>query len=95
MLLADLRYIVALACERHFGRAAEKCQVSQRSMPDGRESQSRVSGGSAPAVSAAYAVPVFVGVPRLPVAAAGFFAPPFAARGSNSKPTLPSLPRTR
>jgi len=27
--LTDLRYIVALARERHFGRAAEKCHVSQ------------------------------------------------------------------
>jgi len=27
--LTDLRYIVALARERHFGRAAEKCNVSQ------------------------------------------------------------------
>jgi LysR family transcriptional regulator, hydrogen peroxide-inducible genes activator len=27
--LTDLRYIVALAQERHFGRAAEKCHVSQ------------------------------------------------------------------
>lgn len=29
MTLTDLRYIVALAAERHFGRAAEKCFVSQ------------------------------------------------------------------
>jgi len=29
MTLTDLRYIVALAQERHFGRAAEKCHVSQ------------------------------------------------------------------
>jgi len=29
MTLTDLRYIVALAHERHFGRAAEKCFVSQ------------------------------------------------------------------
>jgi LysR family hydrogen peroxide-inducible transcriptional activator len=29
MTLTDLRYIVALARERHFGRAAEKCNVSQ------------------------------------------------------------------
>ncbi len=29
MTLTDLRYIVALARERHFGRAAEKCFVSQ------------------------------------------------------------------
>ena len=29
MTLTDLRYNVALARERHFGRAAEKCQVSQ------------------------------------------------------------------
>lgn len=29
MTLTDLRYIVALARERHFGRAAEKCHVSQ------------------------------------------------------------------
>lgn len=29
MTLTDLRYIIALARERHFGRAAEKCHVSQ------------------------------------------------------------------
>jgi LysR family hydrogen peroxide-inducible transcriptional activator len=29
MTLTELRYIVALAQERHFGRAAEKCFVSQ------------------------------------------------------------------
>ena len=29
MTLTDLRYIVALAQERHFGHAAEKCHVSQ------------------------------------------------------------------
>ena len=29
MTLTDLRYIVALARERHFGRAADKCNVSQ------------------------------------------------------------------
>ncbi|WP_153111166.1 hydrogen peroxide-inducible genes activator [Propionivibrio limicola] len=29
MTLTELRYIVALAKERHFGRAAEKCHVSQ------------------------------------------------------------------
>src|SRR5687768_6322800 len=29
MTLTELRYIVALARERHFGRAAEKCFVSQ------------------------------------------------------------------
>ena len=29
MTLTELRYIVALARERHFGRAAEKCNVSQ------------------------------------------------------------------
>lgn len=29
MTLTDLRYIVALAQERHFGRAADKCHVSQ------------------------------------------------------------------
>jgi hypothetical protein len=29
MTLTDLRYIVTLARERHFGRAAEKCFVSQ------------------------------------------------------------------
>lgn len=29
MTLTDLRYIVMLARERHFGRAAEKCHVSQ------------------------------------------------------------------
>ena len=29
MTLTDLRYLVALAHERHFGRAAEKCNVSQ------------------------------------------------------------------
>lgn len=29
MTLTDLRYIVALARERHFGRAAERCNVSQ------------------------------------------------------------------
>jgi len=29
MTLTDLRYIVTLARERHFGRAAEKCHVSQ------------------------------------------------------------------
>ncbi len=29
MTLTDLRYIVALATERHFGRAADKCFVSQ------------------------------------------------------------------
>ena len=29
MTLLELRYIVALARERHFGRAAEKCHVSQ------------------------------------------------------------------
>jgi LysR family hydrogen peroxide-inducible transcriptional activator len=29
MTLTELRYIVALAHERHFGRAAEKCYVSQ------------------------------------------------------------------
>jgi len=29
MTLTDLRYLVALARERHFGRAAERCRVSQ------------------------------------------------------------------
>ncbi|MBP9713143.1 MAG: LysR family transcriptional regulator [Sterolibacterium sp.] len=29
MTLTDLRYIIALARERHFGRAAEKCHVTQ------------------------------------------------------------------
>ena len=29
MTLTELRYIVAVACEKHFGRAAEKCFVSQ------------------------------------------------------------------
>src|ERR671929_1534967 len=29
MTLTELRYIVALARERHFGRAAERCFVSQ------------------------------------------------------------------
>jgi hypothetical protein len=29
MTLTEFRYIVALARERHFGRAAEKCNVSQ------------------------------------------------------------------
>jgi len=29
MTLTELRYIVALARERHFGRAAELCSVSQ------------------------------------------------------------------
>jgi LysR family hydrogen peroxide-inducible transcriptional activator len=29
MTLTDLRYLVALAHERHFGRAAEKCHISQ------------------------------------------------------------------
>ena len=29
MTLTELRYIVAVARERHFGRAAEKCFVSQ------------------------------------------------------------------
>ena len=29
MTLTDLRYIIALARERHFGRAADKCNVSQ------------------------------------------------------------------
>ncbi|MFY9326707.1 MAG: hydrogen peroxide-inducible genes activator [Georgfuchsia sp.] len=29
MTLTELRYVVALACERHFGRAADKCSVSQ------------------------------------------------------------------
>ena len=29
MTLTELRYIVALARERHFGRAADKCNVSQ------------------------------------------------------------------
>src|SRR5688572_27212066 len=29
MTLTELRYVVALARERHFGRAAEKCFVSQ------------------------------------------------------------------
>lgn len=29
MTLTELRYIVALARERHFGHAADKCHVSQ------------------------------------------------------------------
>jgi len=29
MTLTDLRYLVALARERHFGHAAERCNVSQ------------------------------------------------------------------
>jgi len=29
MTLTELRYIVALAHERHFGRAAERCHVTQ------------------------------------------------------------------
>ncbi|MEC9255315.1 MAG: LysR family transcriptional regulator, partial [Pseudomonadota bacterium] len=29
MTLTELRYIVTVAQERHFGRAAEKCYVSQ------------------------------------------------------------------
>ena len=29
MTLTDLRYLIALASENHFGRAAEKCRVSQ------------------------------------------------------------------
>jgi LysR family hydrogen peroxide-inducible transcriptional activator len=29
MTLTEMRYIVALARERHFGKAAESCHVSQ------------------------------------------------------------------
>ena len=29
MTLTELRYVVTLARERHFGRAAERCHVSQ------------------------------------------------------------------
>ncbi len=29
MTLTELRYVVSLARERHFGRAAERCHVSQ------------------------------------------------------------------
>ena len=32
MTLTELRYIVALAQEQHFGRAAERCHVSQPSL---------------------------------------------------------------
>ena len=32
MTLTELKYIVAVAAERHFGRAAERCFVSQPSL---------------------------------------------------------------
>jgi LysR family hydrogen peroxide-inducible transcriptional activator len=32
LTLTELRYVVAVATERHFGRAAERCFVSQPSL---------------------------------------------------------------
>ena len=34
MTLTELRYIVTLAQEQHFGRAAERCHVSQPTLSD-------------------------------------------------------------
>lgn len=35
MTLTELRYIVTLAQEQHFGRAAERCHVSQPTLSVG------------------------------------------------------------
>jgi DNA-binding transcriptional LysR family regulator len=35
MLLQHLRYLVALARERHFARAADACQVAQPTLSEG------------------------------------------------------------
>ena len=47
MTLTDLRYIVALAQERHFGRAADKCHVSQPTLSVARQEAGGATGRDA------------------------------------------------
>ncbi len=44
MTLTELRYIVVLAQEKHFGKAAERCHVSQPTLSVGIKKLEKVGG---------------------------------------------------
>jgi DNA-binding transcriptional LysR family regulator len=47
MTLTELKYIVAVARERHFGKAAEACFVSQPTLSVASQEARRRAGGEA------------------------------------------------